>query len=123
MAKVYSDDELVFDGAYFSIAFGIGKYSGGGMRQTPAAVIDDGLLDMTVIPEIPMRRIVKEVWRLFTGTFLAVPELIATKSRKITILPYDNTSAEPAEVDGEVIGKVPVCLEVLEDQINILVSK
>ena len=123
LAKVYSDGELVFDGAYFSIAFGIGKYSGGGMRQTPAAVIDDGLLDMTVIPEIPMRRIIKEVWRLFTGTFLAVPELIATKSRKITILPYDSSCAELAEVDGEVIGKAPVCLEVLEDQINILVSK
>lgn len=122
-AKVYVDGELVFDGSYFSMAFGIGKYSGGGMRQTPDAVLNDGLLDMTIIPELPMRRIAKEVWRLFTGTFLKVPELIAAKSSRITVFPYDNSSAEPVEVDGEVIGKAPVCLEVLEDQINILAAE
>lgn len=33
-AKVICDGKVVFDGRYLSMAFGIGKYSGGGMRQT-----------------------------------------------------------------------------------------
>ncbi len=119
-AKVYCDGGLVYDGAYFSIAFGVGRYSGGGMRQTPAAVIDDGLLDMTLIPELPMRRIAVEAPRLFTGTFLKVPELVAVKARNIMVVPCDNSHTEPVEVDGEVIGKAPVRFDVMDSQINVI---
>ncbi len=121
-AKVVADGKAVFDGAYLSMAFGVGKYSGGGMRQTPDAVLDDGLLDMTIIPDLPLRRIAREVPRLFTGSFLKVPELISSKSRNITVYPYNSSCAEPAEVDGEVIGKVPVRFDVLDSQINIVVG-
>ena len=123
LAKVICDGEVVFDGAYLSMAFGVGMYSGGGMRQTPAAVLDDGLLDMTIIPDLPLKRIAREVPRLFTGTFLKVPELVVSKSKVITVVPSCGSSAEPAEVDGEVIGKVPVRFEVLDSQINIVVGK
>lgn len=121
-AKVICDGETVFDGAFFSMAFGVGKYSGGGMSQTPAAVLDDGLLDMTIIPEIPMRRIVREAPRLFTETFLCVPELTVAKAASIMVIPYEMACSEPVEVDGEVIGKAPVKFAVLDEQINIVVK-
>ena len=120
MAKVICDDQIVFDGAYFSMAFGVGKYSGGGMRQTPEAVLDDGLLDMTIIPELPMRRIAREAPRLFTDTFLKVPELVTSKSKTITICPYGSDELEPIEIDGEVVGRGDVRFEVLDGQINIM---
>lgn len=119
-AKVYCDEELVFNGAYLSMAFGIGKYSGGGMRQTPAAVIDDGLLDMTLIPEIAMNRILVEAPRLFTGSFLEVPELASCRGKVLTVIPYGDNAAEPVEVDGEVVGKAPVRFEVRPDRINVV---
>ena len=90
------------------------------MRQTPAAVLDDGLLDMTIIPELPLLRIAREVPRLFTGTFLKVPELVVTRAKSITVSPCGGSSAEPAEVDGEVIGKVPVRFDVIEGGIKIV---
>ena len=123
LARVECDGKTVFDGAYLSMAFGVGKYSGGGMRQTPAAVLDDGLLDMTSIPDLPLKRIAREVPRLFTGTFLKVPELVVSKSKVITVIPYDMGCSEPVEVDGEVVGKVPVEFRVLDSQINIVVGK
>ena len=120
MAKVICDGKTVFDGAYFSMAFGVGKYSGGGMRQTPEAVLDDGLLDMTIIPELPMRRIAREAPRLFTGSFLKVPELVTSKSKTITVLPYGPAELELVEVDGEVVGRGSVQFQVLDGQINIM---
>ena len=74
-AKVVCDGKEVFAGRYLSIAFGVGRYSGGGMRQTPLAELGDGLLDITVIPDIPIWTIAKEVPRLFTGTFHKVDVL------------------------------------------------
>ena len=123
MARVECDGRTVFDGSFLSMAFGVGKYSGGGMRQTPAAVLDDGLLDVTVIPELPLLRIAREAPRLFTGTFLDVPELVAVKGRSVTVYPQDNSSSEPVEVDGEVVGKGPVRFEVMDSRINIVVGK
>ncbi len=126
-AKVICDGKQVFDGPFFSIAFGIGKYSGGGMRQTPEAVVDDGLLDMTIIPELPMMRIAREAPKLFTDKFWTVRELTTARSRSITVLPYEASCAgkgpsfgELVEVDGEVIGNAPVKFEILPEQLNIL---
>ena len=119
-AKVICDGQLLFTGRYLSMAFGIGKYSGGGMRQTPAAVIDDGLLDITIIPDIPIWVIAKEAYKLFTGNFLTIKEVIPTTCREVYILPESESDAEPVEVDGEVIGRAPVHMEVLQQQINII---
>ena len=114
-ARVICDGKKVFEGAFLSIAFGIGKYSGGGMRQTPGAVVDDGLLDMTIIPELPLMKIAKEAPKLFTGKFNTVKELVCARSRSILVL-----TDEPVEVDGEVVGVAPVRFDVLEGQLNIL---
>ena len=119
-AKIICDGTEVFCGKYLSIAFGVGKYSGGGMRQTPLAELGDGLLDMTVIPDIPMWTIAKEVWKLFNGKFHTVDVLTQAKCREVLILPSSDADAEPVEVDGEVIGRAPAKMEVLADQINIL---
>ena len=117
--QVICDGETVFDGLFYSIAFGIGKYSGGGMRQTPTAVLDDGLLDVTVIPELPMKRIIREVWRLFDGTFHKVPELVTGKYKEIVVCPCGR-ELEPVQVDGEVVGKGKAKFKVLDSQINIV---
>ena len=125
-ARVVCDGRQVFDGSYFSMAFGIGKYSGGGMRQTPEAVMDDGLLDMTIIPELPIMKIAVEAPKLFTGKFMTVKELVTSRSREIIVIPYDevlpcaHVCGDPVEVDGEVIGNAPVKFEVLPSQLNVL---
>ncbi len=121
-AKVICDGVEIFDGKYLSMSFGIGKYSGGGMRQTPLAVMDDGLLDVAIIPDISMWVIARKVPMLFTGTFHEVDVLTQARCREVVVMPYGNADAEPVEVDGEVIGRVPVRMTVLPDQINIISS-
>ena len=50
-------------------------------------------------------------------------ELVAAKGKSITVQPYDMASAEPVEVDGEVIGKAPVRFDVLDSQVNVVAIK
>ena len=114
-ARVICDGVEVFHGSFLSMAFGIGKYSGGGMRQTPGAEVDDGLLDMTIIPDLPLMKIAKEAPKLFNGKFHTVKELVCARSKSILVM-----SDEPVEVDGEVVGVAPVRFDLLEGQINIL---
>ncbi len=117
---VLCDDELVFEGDCLSIALGIGKYSGGGMRQTPAAIVDDGLVELTIIPKLSYARIALEARRLFTGSIMKAEGLIFKRGKKVVVLPGNNTVSEPVEVDGEIVGLAPVVFEVLPDQINVL---
>ena len=121
-AKIICDGDVVFDGRYLSVAFGVGKYSGGGMRQTPLAELGDGFMDITVIPDIPIWTIAKEVPKLFTGTFHKVDVLTLARCKEVVLLPYGEADAEPVEVDGEVVGRAPVRLEVLDDQVNVLIA-
>ena len=97
--SIECDGNVVYDGECLSVAFGIGQYSGGGLRQTPDAVTDDGLLDYTVIPPVSVMEMLKDGPRLFNGA----PGHTA-----------------PVEVDGEIVGALPVRIEILPQQINVL---
>lgn len=116
--KVLCDGRLLYDGDIFSIAFGIGKYSGGGMRQTSDAALDDGQLDVTVIPDIPVGVIATKAHKLFTGSFTKVKELFVGRGGSVEIIP--ETVRPFVEVDGEVVGHAPVRFDVLPSQINVL---
>jgi len=121
-ARIICDGKEIFNGKYLSLGFGVGKYSGGGMRQTPLAELGDGLLDVTVIPDIPLWIIAKEVPKLFTGTFHKVSVLTLAKCRSVSIIPECQADAEPVEVDGEVIGRGHTTMEVLSEQIKVIMK-
>ena len=116
--RIICDGKVLYDGSIFSIAFGIGKYSGGGMRQTSDAVLDDGLLDVTVIPDISLGVIARRAYRLFASTFTQVKELTVGRGVSVEVVPKD---VRPyAEVDGEVIGQAPVRFDVMPSHLNVL---
>lgn len=116
--RIICDGKVLYDGSIFSIAFGIGRYSGGGMRQTSDAVLDDGLLDVTVIPDISLGVIARRAYRLFTSTFTQVKELTVGRGVSVEVVPED---VRPyAEVDGEVIGQAPVRFDVMPSHLNVL---
>ena len=117
--SVFCDGEKVFEGSCFSVALGNGKFCGGGMRQTPGAVFDDGLLDLTVIPENALPHVLVHVARLFDGRFSSVKGLVCKRGHTIAVVP-GTSRRELIEVDGEIIGNSPVRFEVLPHQINVL---
>lgn len=118
--EVIGDGEEYFSGPCYSMAFGNGKYSGGGMLQTAASEIDDGLLDVMIVPAVPLLTIIKEVRRVFDGTTPESKEIIYRKCKCLTVSPLDDKSAEIVEIDGEIEGCLPMTIEMTGKQVNVL---
>lgn len=118
--SVVADGEVVYTGLCYSVAFGNGRYSGSGMRQVPLAVLDDGLLDYTIIPKTPLLKVVKELPRLFNGTMHQSVYVISGKCRSLQIVPMDEQSNDIFELDGEIEGLLPMSIEVTGHMINVI---
>ena len=117
--RVECDGDVVYEGDCLSIAFGIGRYSGGGLRQTPDAVTDDGLLDYTIVPRVTLKDVLKFAPGLFDGTFTRAGILTSGRCRSVVVSPLSCRN-DLVEVDGEVLGRLPVRIDVLPQQINVL---
>lgn len=116
---VRADGREVYRGPFYSIAFAIGPYCGGGMRQCPGAVFDDGLLDMTLVPRLPVRTLLAKMPRLFTGTLDRVGQLVFARAARFEVEVLAGTE-EMMEADGEIVASTPVRLAVLPQQIKVI---
>ncbi len=71
---------------------------GGGAIIAPGAVPDDGLFDISIIPQSPVFRIVNHLPKLFLGTINTFPNFIAHKTKSLTVT---RNFPGPVHVDGE----------------------
>lgn len=99
-ARYYVDGEKKGNTKVFSVAVGICQYNGGGMKQCPEAVYDDGLLDLTMIHDISKFKVLWNIPFLFTGTFVKRKEVFQFRGKEIKIESKDIL----LEVDGENLG-------------------
>ena len=118
--KVMADDAEVFSGRCYSIALGNGRYSGSGMRQVPLADMDDGALDMFIVPKLPLRDIVPEMPRLFKGNLNESTAGKTVRFKKLEIAPLDEKSADIVELDGEIVGKLPLYINMDGRKIGVI---
>ncbi len=101
----------------FSMAVGIGQYNGGGMKQLPRAVPDDGLFDITIIRPIGKLKIIRNLLKLIDGSFTRLPEVITCRAPEITI---QSVPELYAEADGESLGHSPFRLVLLPRSLSII---
>ena len=101
----------------FSINVGNGRYCGGGMRQTPEALPDDGLLDVTVIKDMGRLEIIRSLKILYDGTILSHPKI---DGYRCTNLKITSETALYAEADGETLGHTPVEFGIIPGGVNVV---
>jgi len=118
--KLIADGTEVFNGSAYSIALGNGRYCGSGMRQTPLATIDDGMLDVTIIPKLPLLTLMRKLPRLYDGTIIDVKDIIFARCKVLEVVPMDQNSNDIFELDGEIEGRLPLLIEADGRQINAL---
>jgi diacylglycerol kinase (ATP) len=112
------DGEKTFKGLSYTASIGNGCYTGGGIKQTPEAVPNDGLLDVMVVENLNLVKILKAVKLLFTGRLLEHDSVHLFKAKNIVA-----RSEKPiiSEVDGipqEFTNEIRV--ELLPKQINFI---
>jgi len=101
----------------FTMSLGIGKYSGGGMMQTPLAIPDDGLFDITVINDIGKTEVIRSLKMLYDGTILQHPKIDGYTGKDVHI---DAKKPVHVEADGESLGHSPVKFTIIPKSINIV---
>jgi YegS/Rv2252/BmrU family lipid kinase len=117
--------EIAIDGTtntskIFSVNVGNGRYCGGGMRQTPEALPDDGLFDITVIREISKIEIIKSLPLLYNGTILSHPKVDGYRSNNLKVT---SDSLLFIEADGESLGHTPAEFSIIPSAVNIIYGK
>ncbi|MBT3168585.1 MAG: diacylglycerol kinase family lipid kinase [Candidatus Cloacimonetes bacterium] len=110
-----SDELLMF-------SVGNGRFCGGGFQVTPAAIADDGLLDVCMIKFINRRRIMKLLPTVIPGKHLDYAE-VSTKLVKSIEITSENDL--PLYYDGEIPilkDTKKVGIEVIPQQIKLIVK-
>jgi YegS/Rv2252/BmrU family lipid kinase len=111
-------DDKIMNKEVFTMAAGICKYNGGGMKQLPNALFNDGLLDVMIIGKVSKSRIILNVKKLFDGSFIEMKE-VETFTCKTLIV-----ESEPLfgmEADGESISPSRFEIQVLPAALSVVV--
>lgn len=118
--KIWVDDRLLYNNLLFSAAIGVGKYNGGGIQQLPAAVADDGLLDVTLIKPLHWWHILFRLRYFFNGAIYSIGHVQHLQGSKIRI---ESSPEIMLEIDGELLGASPVEIRVLHRAVKVVVNK
>lgn len=103
----------------FSLSVGICKYNGGGMKQLPDAVADDGLFDVTLIKKLSKFTVLKEVKNLYDGSFTNHPKVFSFRGKSIQI---ESKPEINLEADGESLGHSPFQFEIIQGGLRVVVG-
>jgi YegS/Rv2252/BmrU family lipid kinase len=100
------------------LAVGNGSSYGGGMRVTPDARSDDGLLDVCVIQELSRWQFVKAFPKVFSGTHVNHPAVTMLQGKEIEI-----SAERPFQVyaDGEPVGRLPATFSVVPAALRVVI--
>ena len=99
---------------------GNGKMYGGPFTLFPNAMVDDGKLDLCVLPKVNNRIIAHAVIAMLQGKLNSWPGIIYHRVSELTI---EGPTDTRIQADGDYIGKLPLQIRVLPRKLNVLVPQ
>ncbi|WP_213815733.1 diacylglycerol kinase family protein [Glaciihabitans sp. dw_435] len=108
-------DGVQLDTAALLVSAGNNVSIGGGMRVTPNALLDDGLLDVMVVKPLSRLSFLRIFPRVFAGTHLSHPRVSVHRASSVRI----EASGVVAYADGERVGELPVQLDVVPGALRV----
>ena len=117
--------ELISDGQNFSgevlfAVVGNNVSYGGGLKLTPRAKLDDGWLDVCIVPYIPKLELLRWLPRAYRGEHLAHPRILYFQARKVAL---KTTSHLELFGDGEFMQELPATIDVAPRALRVVVPK
>jgi diacylglycerol kinase (ATP) len=102
----------------FFIAVGNAQSYGGGMKITPCAALDDGLLDVCVVSNMNKLKLMCWVPTIFFGAHLRLKQVDYFQAKQIQI---DAERELNVYADGEFAGRTPVEIEIIPQALRVIV--
>lgn len=112
------DEEELKDVLIMNVAVGNGQYHGAGMMICPRAVMDDGLLDVTVVEKMSLWEITRNIRMLYDGTVYDHPKVHFKRTKRLVATSDKSASIE---IDGEPIGHLPLKITILPGALRMIV--
>jgi diacylglycerol kinase (ATP) len=103
------------------IAVGNGPAYAGGMHITPAARMDDGLLDVTVVGPLSKPAFLWSFPRVFKGTHVTHPAVRTFTAERVELASLDGSAPMDVYADGERVGPLPATMEAVRDALTVRV--
>jgi YegS/Rv2252/BmrU family lipid kinase len=102
----------------YTIAAANSRAYGGGMWLAPDASLEDGLLDVVIVGDVPKSRFLRLLPTVFKGEHVRQPEVEVLRCREVRI-----SAERPFELyaDGDPIASLPVTVRALRAAIKVLV--
>jgi diacylglycerol kinase (ATP) len=104
----------------YNVVVANGRYVAGGRLIAPEASIDDGLLDVILIPQRPATEMAVIVAQMALGTHLSSEAVVYRRARKLTV------NSKPGmwfNVDGELVGNEPATFEIVPSALHFIAPK
>lgn len=98
------------------VAVGNNVSFGGGMKITPGALVDDGLLDVCVVRPLSRVNFLRIFPRVFQGTHVSHPNVTIERAKRVRI----EAEGIVAYGDGERIAPLPIDVEVVPGALRVL---
>ena len=108
--RVELDGRLLVEGRLNSVIAANGRHYGRGLLPAPEAEPDDGLLDVVLFGDVGFREALTSMRRLRKGTHLTHPKVSAHRGASLTASSEEEV---PIEMDGEVVGRLPMDVRLL----------
>lgn len=99
-------------------AIGNTRQYGGGIRITPDAIIDDGLLDLCIVHESTRAELLKTLPKAYTGAHVKSPFVEMGRGREFHL---DGEHPMAVYADGEPLTRTPVSFGVANERLKICV--
>ncbi len=110
--RVVVDGETHHEGPLTLATACNGAFFGGGMQVAPGARIDDGLLDVVLIPAYSRARLLTRLPRIYAGRHVEEEGVCHVQGRLVEFSPLSDEDVF-IELDGEPLGRLPMRIEVL----------
>ncbi len=112
--RITFDGEVVETDAML-VAVGNASSYGAGMKVTPDAIIDDGLLDVSVLGPVSKLEFLKTFPKVYKGTHVHHPAVTIRRARVVQL-----EASAVAYADGERIGPLPLTCECVPGAVRVL---
>jgi diacylglycerol kinase (ATP) len=111
-------DVQEFSGEVIFAVVGNNVSYGGGIHLTPRAKLDDGLLDVCIVPYMGKLELLRWVPRAYRGQHLRHPRIIYFQARKLSL---STTSRLELFGDGEFMQELPATIEIVPHALPVIV--